>query len=283
MNLRLRSALFTPATRPERFAKADEVGADLLIIDLEDSVAPRDKATARATAMGALARPAEAPILRGVRINALRTRNGLGDLLALLQSQARPDVVVLPKVEAAAQLHLLDDLLREARFESRLIALVESARGLQALTKIAHATPRLAALMLGAADLAADLGCGQQAPNLRAARAALVSACASADIAALDSPYFDLHNDLGLRQDTRQAADMGFTGKAAIHPSQIAAIRETFTPTREAVAHARAVLAENERGVGQVDGQMVDEAVARQARRVLTASTDLPIIQPASR
>jgi (S)-citramalyl-CoA lyase len=282
MNLRLRSALFTPATRPERFVKADEVGADLLIIDLEDSVAPRDKATARAAALAELARPAEAPILRGVRINALHTRNGLGDLLALLQSQARPDVVAVPKVEAAAQLHLLDDLLRETGFESRLIALVESAKGLQALPEIATATPRLAALMLGAADLAADLGCGAQAPNLLAARAALVSACALADIAALDSPYFDLHNDLGLRQDTRQAADMGFTGKAAIHPAQIAPIREAFTPAPEAVAHARAVLAENERGAGQVDGQMVDEAVARQARRVL-ASGAVQNIQPAKR
>jgi (S)-citramalyl-CoA lyase len=164
-----------------------------------------------------------------------------------------------------------------------LIALVETAKGLQALPEIATSTPRLAALMLGAADLAAELGCGSQAPNLLTARAALVGACALVGIAALDSPYFDLRNEAGLRQIAREAADMGFAGKAAVHPAQIAPIREVFTPSADAVAHARAVLAENEHGVGEVDGQMVDEAIARQARRVLTAAGEFPITESANR
>lgn len=271
MTLRLRSALFTPATRPERFGKAVDVGADLLIIDLEDAVAPSDKASARAAALCALSGPMTG-IARAVRINALGTREGLTDLLALMQSDARPQIVVLPKTESATHLHLLDRLLCEGGSESRLIALIESARGLQAMSEIAAATPRLAALMLGAADLAADLGCGPQAPNLTWARATMIEACSLAGIAAIDSPYFELRNEQGLRQAAQQAAAMGFAGMAAIHPSQVAPIHEMFTPSAEAVAEARAVLSENERGVGEVRGRMVDQAIARQARRILAAA-----------
>jgi (S)-citramalyl-CoA lyase len=277
VNSSLRSALFTPATRPERFAKAAEVNADLLIIDLEDAVAPGDKDAERAKALDALSHPSGGAMKRALRINAMEKITGLTDTLALLkQGGGQPDYVVVPKTESATHLQLLDRVLTEAGCQSRLIAIIESSRALQALEQIASATPRLAALMLGAADLAADLGCGSDAPNLVLARALMIQACALNDIAAIDSPYFDIHDEDGLQRDTERAADMGFTGKAAIHPAQIAAINRVFTPTAEAVAHARAVLIENRKGVGQVDGQMVDEAVARKARRVLAAVGETP-------
>jgi len=270
MIIRLRSALFTPGTHTERFSKAGEIGADALIIDLEDAVAPADKVGARRNALRALASPATS-MVRILRINGLDTRQGLEDILALLDSGTHPDYVLLPKTESSTHLFLLDRLLGQAGSSVKLIGLIESARGVRNLSEIATSTPRLEALMLGAADLAADYGCGPEAPNLTAARAQLVQACVIAGIAAIDSPYFDLEDSTGMLAAAMQAADMGFAGKAAVHPSQVKAINDAFTPTAEAVAHARAVLAENRAGVGKVDGQMVDEAVARKARRVLAA------------
>ncbi|WP_095191776.1 itaconate degradation C-C-lyase RipC [Pseudomonas sp. Irchel 3E19] len=269
MSIRLRSALFTPATHPERFAKAEEVDADILIIDLEDAIAPKDKKSARATAFTTLNAAKETRFPCIIRINGLDTSAGLCDVLELLASPVQPEFLLLPKTESAAHLQIVDRLLSEKGLSTKLIGLIESAVGLNAVSDIAHATPRLAALMFGAADLAADLGCGPFAANLTFARVSLVSACATAAIAAIDSPFFDIRDLAGLERAALQAADMGFAGKAAIHPSQIAAINQAFTPTADEIVAARAILIENCRGVGQVNGVMVDEAVARQARRVL--------------
>jgi (S)-citramalyl-CoA lyase len=272
MSVRLRSALFTPATHPERFTKAEEVGADLLIIDLEDAIAPKDKKSARATAFTTLNAAKETPFPCIIRINGLDTSAGLCDVLELLASPVQPEFLLLPKTESAAHLQIVDRLLSEKGLSTKLIGLIESVVGLKAVSDIAHATPRLAALMFGAADLAADLGCGPFAANLTFARVSLVSACATAAIAAIDSPFFDIRDLAGLERAALQAADMGFAGKAAIHPSQVAAINLAFTPTSDEIDEARAVLIENQRGVGQVNGVMVDEAVARNARRVLARS-----------
>jgi (S)-citramalyl-CoA lyase len=272
MSVRLRSALFTPATHPERFAKAEEAGADLLIIDLEDAIAPKDKKSARASAFTTLNAAKKTPFPCIIRINGLDTSAGLCDVLELLASPVQPEFLLLPKTESAAHLQIVDRLLSEKGLSTKLIGLIESAVGLKAISDIAHATPRLAALMFGAADLAADLGCGPFAANLTFARASLVSACATAAIAAIDSPFFDIRDLAGLERAAFQAADMGFAGKAAIHPSQVAAINLAFTPTSDEIDEARAILIENQRGVGQVNGVMVDEAVARKARRVLARS-----------
>ncbi|PYE23119.1 (S)-citramalyl-CoA lyase [Paraburkholderia silvatlantica] len=267
----LRSWLFTPATRPERFAKAASVAADILIMDLEDSVALADKDRARSIALRTLNTTSEGPA-RVIRVNALGTRTGLADLTAILQSEAIPDLLLLPKVESPVQLQIIDRLLTEAGAPTALVALIESARGVDASHESLSATPRLRAAMLGAADLAADYGCDGRAPNLLIARARLISAAARACVDAIDSPWFDLHDDAGFQRDVEQAVEMGFVGKAAIHPRQVATINSAFTPTAEQVEHARSVLAVNAAGVGLLDGAMIDEAVARKARRVLAAA-----------
>src|SRR6476661_5333714 len=146
--IRTRSWLFTPATRPERFVKAAEAGADVLLIDLEDAVAPRDKSAARTTALDQ-----RAGTLRALRINGLDTRAGISDLDALLGSAASPDFLVLPKTETAGHLQILDRLLTAVGKATRLVGLIESARGLAAVEAISTATPRLAGLMFGAADM----------------------------------------------------------------------------------------------------------------------------------
>jgi (S)-citramalyl-CoA lyase len=272
MLIKLRTGLFTPATRADRFPKAIEAGADLLFIDLEDSVAPADKVAARQQALKALLTTRSDRTARALRINSVKTKLGLADLMALVDSNACPDAILLPKTESAAELSLVDDVLRQSKVEARLIALIESARGLEALQEIANATDRTIGLMLGAADLSADLGCSLDAPNIDMARVSLVRACAIAGIGAMDSPYFDFRNAEGLAREAAQAKQMGFVGMAAIHPSQIAPISKIFTPTPEEVARARKVLEVNERGVGSIDGQMIDEAIARQARRVIASA-----------
>jgi (S)-citramalyl-CoA lyase len=269
---RVRSWLFTPATRPDRFDKAAASGADVSIIDLEDSVAPADKVEARRTALSHLAQPAAGSSGRALRINGLETRFGLADLQAFLESSASPDYLVLPKTESAAHLQILDRLLAEAGKATRLVALIESAQGLAAAEAIAASTPRLQALLFGAADMSADLGAGTAWAPLAYARSRVVAACALAGVLAIDSPFFDVKDHEGLAQETSQAIALGFAGKAAIHPNQIAPINAALTPRPEEVDRARAILAENAKGVGVVQGQMVDEAVARKARRILIAA-----------
>jgi (S)-citramalyl-CoA lyase len=269
---RVRSWLFTPASRPDRLDKAAASEADVSIIDLEDSVAPADKAEARRTALAHLAQRAAGSCGRALRMNGLETRFGLADLHDLLESSARPDYLVLPKTESAAHLQILDRLLAEAGNTTRLVALIESAQGLAACEAIAASTPRLEALMFGAADMSADLGAATAWAPLAYARSRLVAACALAGVLAIDSPFFDVKDHEGLTQETSQAVALGFAGKAAIHPNQIVAINAALTPRPEEVARARAILAENAKGVGVVQGQMVDEAVARKARRTLAAA-----------
>jgi len=150
-----RSWLFTPATRPDRFAKAEEAGADVIIIDLEDAVAPNQKDAARASALDYLAQANASGPARALRINGLDTAAGIADLNALLNLAVAPDFIVLPKTEGPGHLQVLDRLLTAAKRPIRLVGIVESARGLAAVEAIAMATPRLTGLMLGAADLGA--------------------------------------------------------------------------------------------------------------------------------
>ena len=193
---------------------------------------------------------------------------GIADLDALLRSDAAPDFLVLPKADGPGHLHILDRLLTARKPTTRLVGLIESARGLAAVEETAAATSRLFGLMLGAADMAADLGIATAWPPLVTVRSRLVLACALAGVAPIDTPFFDVHDMDGLTRETADAVAFGFPAKAAIHPGQVGPINQALTPTDKAVEHAKAVLAANTKGVGVVDGQMIDEAVARKARRV---------------
>ena len=266
-----RSWLFTPGTRPERFPKAAEIGADVLIIDLEDAVSPADKPKARQIALDYLAQKADGP-QRTLRINGLDTPAGIADLAAFLGSKAEPDFILLPKTETAGHLLILDRLLIASGKRARLLGLIESARGVSRLEEIAGATPRLFGLMLGAADMAADLGAATQWDPLSGVRSRIIAACALAGVDAIDSPFFDVHDTDGLKTDMDRAKAFGFAAKAAIHPNQVGTINAALTPTDDEVEKAKRILATNEGGVGVVDGQMVDEAVARKARRVLASA-----------
>jgi (S)-citramalyl-CoA lyase len=181
-------------------------------------VAPADKVRARITALDYLAGNPSDGALHALRINGLDTRAGISDLDALLGSKAALDFLVLPKTETAGHLEILDRLLTAGGKATRLIGLIESARGLAAVETIATATLRLAGLMLGAADMAADLGATVAwEPLLALVSGRLITACAVAGVMPVDSPFFDLHDEPGLKQGVAAAVALGFAAKAAIH------------------------------------------------------------------
>ena len=267
--LSLKSWLFTPATKADRFGRAAEVHADALIIDLEDAVALSDKQKARTAALQYLEQPAQGRLPCALRINAPVTRTGIEDLHSLLESSAAPDYIILPKCDSPAFIRMVRTLLDQAAKDTEIIALIESAKAVEALPDIVGGEVRPVALMFGAADMAADLGAKTTWETLFFVRSRIRQVAASAGVVVVDSPFFDIADLEGLKRETKAAEDLGFHGKAAIHPKQISVINEVFTPSAEDVARARQILTVNQQGVGSVDHQMVDEAVARKARLVL--------------
>lgn len=270
------AALFTPANRPERFAKAAATGADALIFDLEDAVAAGEKGTARDAVIahfaGDFRKALAAGQVAGVRINNAHTPAGLRDLLALAESRVIPDFVLLPKVESPFEVLLAARHLSGAQAGIPFVCAIESARGLDAAVDIACASPRVRALALGGADLAVDLRADASWESLLFARARLVQAAAMAGIGVLDSPHFDLSDDAGLAETSRRAKALGFTGRLAVHPRQVPVIQSAFLPTPEEVARAERIVAALDAAGGNVcelDGQMVEGPIVQAAHRVL--------------
>ncbi|WP_323117850.1 aldolase/citrate lyase family protein [Burkholderia alba] len=266
---RARSWLFTPGTRPDRFANASKHGADVLIVDLEDAVPPNEKRLARDNARVLFGRARDAAPLVAVRINSIASRHGLDDLALVADAVQPPDFVLLPKIESPDPVAQAAALLGAAGRAAALIPMIESARGMFAAAAIAGAGPCVWGLMFGAADYASDVGAQPGARALELARCTVAAAAASAGVRAIDAPCFALHEPDALRAELDFAVDNGLHAKAAIHPAHAGAINAAFTPSPARIAWARDVLAASERGAGVVAGRMVDEAIAREARRVL--------------
>jgi len=257
--------LFAPADRPGLLEKAAR-GADAVIADLEDGVSPGAKADARARAAAWLDAPAEGTRL--VRVNGLLTQAGLQDLAEL--PLARCDAVVVPKADARS--------LRGWPFQTPVVALVETARGVRELDQIASFS-WVERLQLGHLDLAAELGVAPDSPLMRHVRADLVLASPAAGLLPpWDGVHPDLADDDGLAASARAARELGFGGKACIHPRQVAVVRDAFAPTAQELAWARSVLDAVEAtgdaaaGAIAVDGQMVDLPVITRARSILESN-----------
>ena len=263
-----RSMLFTPATKASDFDKAAQVGAAAVILDLEDSVPTAAKDQARHAALNYLGSDRPSGVQTALRINAPATLAGWQDLTALLQSSCDPDFVVIPKAESAAVAGLVKSLLVQARKAARVVVIYESARAVTHIGTLLD--PRVVdAVMLGGDDMSADLGADGQAEVTAYARNVLLTHAAAVAIPVIDSPFFDISDAVGLEHAARRAVAEGFAAKAAIHPSQIPAINAAFRPEQSEIDWAREVIKANRAGVGTVAGVMVDEAVARHARRIL--------------
>lgn len=271
----IRSLLFVPGNRPERLAKAAAAGADCVCIDLEDAVPPDARESARAAVLAHLSACPEGHRF-GLRINALTSDDGARDLQALTQHAhraaraAQPAFVMLAKTETAAQLQST----AAASPGTPLIALIETAAGVHEARHIAQAHAQLQALMLGGADLAAELGCQMSWEPLLMARSTLVLAAASARLACIDVPFLDVADAPGCQAEAQRVAALGYSAKALIHPSQVGPVHAGLAPAPEVLAQAQRLLAATSSGAGQVgavmvEGRMVDRPVLLAAQRVL--------------
>lgn len=284
----MRSLLFVPGDSPKKLDKAMSIGADALVLDLEDSVAADRKAEARVITAAFLretASLAERPRLI-VRVNALDTGLTDADLEAVVGG--KPDGILLPKAEGGGSVAHLDAKLavREAIDDLpdggiHIIALAtETAAALFQAGTYGGASARLSGLTWGAEDLSAALGAetnrgedGRFTPPFMYARTLCLAGAAAAGVAPLDTVYVDFRNDAGLRRECEEARRDGFTGKFAIHPAQVAVINDVFTPDAQAIAQAQAVVAafaaNPNVGVVGIGGQMYDRPHLARAERLL--------------
>lgn len=278
----LRSLLYIPGNNPGMIQNCAIYGADGVLLDLEDSIALAEKDAARKLVRHALGTLDFGAVLRVVRINGRDTPFFERDLEEVVP--ARPDAVRLPKVDGPEDVLEADRIISRLEKKAgipagsvRIQAMLETARAVVNAAAIAAASPRLSGLTLGGQDLAADLGikATKDGRELLYAKSAVVIAAKAAGLEAYDTVYTDVNDLEGLLAATREAAALGFSGKAAIHPSQVPVIHAAFAPTESEVRKARAVVrAAREaeaRGAGVValDGRMIDAPVVAQAERTL--------------
>jgi len=273
-----RSLLFVPAVRPDRYPKALATGADAVCIDLEDGVALEAKDSARGQALNILANRSLTRAEVSLRINDVKTTLGQTDLAELVNSGVRPDALMLPKVSGEDEIKHVESVLASRSETVPLIVQIETARGLSAATEIAGASSNISALFFGAIDLSSDLGCAVEWEALLYARSQVVLAASLAGISALDSPFMNVQSVDALAEESRQVRRLGFVGKAAIHPSQVSVIQQSFSPSVEEILWAKKIVAAYEQqqgGVLLVSGQLIERPVIRTARRMLSTASRL--------
>ncbi|MEM9349181.1 MAG: L-malyl-CoA/beta-methylmalyl-CoA lyase [Pseudomonadota bacterium] len=296
-----RCQLFGPGSRPAIFKKMASSAADVINLDLEDSVAPDDKDAARKNIIEAIGDIDWGAKTLSVRINGLDTPYWYRDVVDLLENASeRLDQIMIPKVGNAADIYAVDALataVEAAKGRGKAIGfevIIESAAGIAHVEEIAAASPRMAAMSLGAADFAASMGMattgiGGTQENYYMiregekhwsdpwhwAQAAIVAACRTHGVLPVDGPFGDFSDDEGFRAQALRSATLGMVGKWAIHPKQVALANEVFTPSAEAVAEAKEILAAMEEakasgaGATVFKGRLVDIASIKQAEVIV--------------
>jgi citrate lyase beta subunit len=290
-----RSELFVPASKPAMIHKAAASAADTIIIDLEDSVAPGEKAASRDHVVRALKEIDFGRRLRMFRINALDSPFAYRDLVEVVEAAGdRLDLVMVPKVGSARDVQFVETLLSQIEANGRLTrpigieVQIETAAGFLHAAEIASASPRVEALVFGAGDYAASMRIPSAAigeadqhdeiyPGHRwhAVMHTIVAAARANGLRCLDGPYAGYSDEAGLARACRIALAMGFDGKQCIHPAQLAAVNATFSPSLEEVTRAGAIVKAYDaavaagQGAATHDGRMIDAANIRMARRIL--------------
>jgi len=278
-----RSLLFVPASSEKFFAKAKESRADTLIFDLEDAVAPERKSTARETMKEVLRDSGFQQFERTVRINALDTPWFLDDVLAMVEAGA--DGLVVPKTNTIESIQFVDRLvtLAEQRCSRTLgtvvlLPLIEQPEAISNAFAIAKATSRIAGIAFGHGDFSAAMGIKAR-PSVDGivlhARCQVAIAAKAAGITPIDNVFLDIPNLAGLTDETRQGKELGYEGKACIHPNQVDPVNAVYTPSAEEVAYARDLIAAFEQAVAEgkgavaFRGRMIDGPIADIERIVL--------------
>ena len=277
-----RVLLFMPGDNLHKIEKGASLNTDSIIMDLEDGVALTQKTAARQTVTQALETLDFGRSERLIRINPASVPMFSDDLSGTIGAQ--PEGYVIPKVESAEQVQFISDWITLFEAEQgwppdaiRLIAIIESARGIVNLGAIAAADPRLDALAFGAEDFASSIGATRTAAGTEVlyARSTVITYAAAFNLQAIDTPFVHLQDETGLMADAAFAAQLGYTGKFAIHPRQIAPIAAAFNPTPDAISYAQRVLdanadqQHNGAGVFELDGKMIDMPMVRAAETVL--------------
>lgn len=282
-----RSCLSVPGSSAKMLDKARGLGADEIVIDLEDSVAPGAKDEARDAVAAALREGEWQAGTVTVRVNATETEWCETDILELVgQEGSSLDCLVVPKVESAADIELVDRLARQAEEAGGtgrhvgVQALIETAIGLRRVYEIAESAERLEALIIGFADLAASLGrpegTGYPGDRWHWVRETVLVASRAAGLQAIDGPHLQIEDLDGLREEAARARALGYDGKWALHPTQVDPLNEIFGPTQDEFERAAAILSALEageqgagRGAVMFDGEMIDEASRKLAAQVV--------------
>jgi citrate lyase subunit beta/citryl-CoA lyase/(S)-citramalyl-CoA lyase len=273
----MRSILFVPGNRQQRFQKACESGADAYCIDLEDAVPAAEKEEARNAALAHIV--ATAPDNCCLRINSLSTKAGLEDLLGLSllleRENVLPACIILPMAVSAFEIRQLIRVL-DYHPALRLIPMVETPEGLDNLPAILEeGRGHIEAIAFGSADYAASTGSNMGWDALLSARSSMVKSAAGYSVQCIDGPHFDIPDVAGLEKQASRVFELGFSGKLAIHPSQVETINLVFAPSKEKISWARGVIEAFEKaggGVVSFDGMMIDQPVVDQAKRLLASA-----------
>ena len=268
-----RSFIFTPGLRTDMFPKALASGADIVCVELEDGIAPKDKAEARQKALALFeGSQADDGVERIVRINSMRERFGIEDVNAVIASKTPPPALMMPKVRTPDEVVMLDQLLTEAGHATRLHVIIETNEGLEAAFEIARCSDRIDAMFFGGVDMAAELRCQNSFDAMIYARSRVVHASAAAGLDVIDVPFLNLDDPEGMRIEAEKARDLGFAGKGSVHPKQIADLNEVFTPPADKIARARRIIAEFEAadtGLVVIDGKLIEKPVLRDMYRIV--------------
>ena len=283
-----RSMLFIPGNTPNLLINSPYLGADAVIYDLEDAVSPAEKDSARILVRNTLRSVDLGGRETIVRINAIDTEYWKKDIDAV--APQRPSILMVPKSSRAEDIQAVDDYVTrvEERLGApqhaiRLMPLIETALGVENAFSIAAASPRVAALFLGAEDLTADLRCQRtkEGREIEYARTRLVVAARAANVDVYDTPFTDVNDDEGIWEDARVAKSLGFTGKASISPRHIQAINAVFSPTQAEVDYAYEVMdairAAREQGKGAIAlrGKMIDAPIVARAQQTIDMAREI--------
>lgn len=284
-----RSRIYLPGNRPRMIQKGPHLGADAVILDLEDSVSPEEKDAARilvARAIEALDFGASEVM---VRINPIHA-GGLVDLPVVLASG--PDAIVVPKCESRDDVLAVENAIKQHNPSKpvAILPMIETAKGILNAYEVAGASARVDAITFGGEDFTQDIGATRTKAGKEIfwGRSMLVIAAKAAGVQALDTVFSDLEDEEGLRRDTREIKEMGFDGRAAVHPAQIEIIHDVFTPTERELQQAVNVkrAAEKARrqgsGVAVVNGKMIDKPIIQRAEKILRICEllDMPVPEP---